>query len=416
MLVPDEELQGFIQDALENPDDDTPLLVMADYLDERDDPRAAFLRVVPAVRNCPKPTEIDPRLYPWLLQSGLSGRGSESERFTSNKEKYLELFEDFGVNPLDSCSLPAPHWQGKRRSRVPNLIGIGMVRCQMETLFKSEKPPLDNLVRVNSPFREVAVAHRNTALAWRESSELLMRATLYNAFIIDRPQRDDVRPNSEWRRLYSVACRGNSVEASGSLHKGSTLPFLYRRKQNKGISPKYVNPTAFEYAVAALLFSHHNAAPSISNFVARDYTKALFQLRANHGQVHLCIVNWLRGLHSYFGLDLSELPPRPPRPPEELEARAKALPIGFRLDWLPCRQALQHSHYLKMIDGCDPTGTLVESEARLLSHRRAVADQRETERRAALAEQQNKQAQGERRAEAAALLQRLGAFTSGQKE
>jgi uncharacterized protein (TIGR02996 family) len=37
--------EAFLQAIIENPDDDTPRLVYADYLDERGDPRAEFIRV-----------------------------------------------------------------------------------------------------------------------------------------------------------------------------------------------------------------------------------------------------------------------------------------------------------------------------------------------------------------------------------
>src|SRR5262245_52142937 len=37
--------QAFLQAILENPDDDTPRLVYADWLEERDDPRGEFIRV-----------------------------------------------------------------------------------------------------------------------------------------------------------------------------------------------------------------------------------------------------------------------------------------------------------------------------------------------------------------------------------
>src|SRR5437764_13946726 len=41
-MTPDE---AFLADIIEHPDDDTPRLVYADYLDERGDPRAEFIRV-----------------------------------------------------------------------------------------------------------------------------------------------------------------------------------------------------------------------------------------------------------------------------------------------------------------------------------------------------------------------------------
>src|SRR5947208_11915649 len=40
---------GFIQAMLETPDDDTPRLVYADWLEERGDPRSEFIRVQCAV-------------------------------------------------------------------------------------------------------------------------------------------------------------------------------------------------------------------------------------------------------------------------------------------------------------------------------------------------------------------------------
>src|SRR4051812_47076638 len=44
---------AFLQAIIENPDDDTPRLVYADYLDERGDPRGEFIRVQIALARLP---------------------------------------------------------------------------------------------------------------------------------------------------------------------------------------------------------------------------------------------------------------------------------------------------------------------------------------------------------------------------
>jgi uncharacterized protein (TIGR02996 family) len=45
---------AFLQDLLENPEDNTPRLVYADWLEERGDPRGAFLRLERALAACPE--------------------------------------------------------------------------------------------------------------------------------------------------------------------------------------------------------------------------------------------------------------------------------------------------------------------------------------------------------------------------
>ncbi len=43
--APRPEVLAFLQAIKETPDDDTPRLVLADWLEERDDPRGRFLRL-----------------------------------------------------------------------------------------------------------------------------------------------------------------------------------------------------------------------------------------------------------------------------------------------------------------------------------------------------------------------------------
>jgi uncharacterized protein (TIGR02996 family) len=45
MSPPRPEVLAFLQDIKQNPDDDTPRLILADWLEERGDPRGAFLRL-----------------------------------------------------------------------------------------------------------------------------------------------------------------------------------------------------------------------------------------------------------------------------------------------------------------------------------------------------------------------------------
>jgi uncharacterized protein (TIGR02996 family) len=43
--VPPEQIRAFLQDCKENPEDDTPRLIFADWLEDRDDPRGPFIRL-----------------------------------------------------------------------------------------------------------------------------------------------------------------------------------------------------------------------------------------------------------------------------------------------------------------------------------------------------------------------------------
>src|SRR5438045_3614039 len=45
MSPPRPEVLAFLQDIKENPDDDTPRLILADWLEEHGDPRGTFLRI-----------------------------------------------------------------------------------------------------------------------------------------------------------------------------------------------------------------------------------------------------------------------------------------------------------------------------------------------------------------------------------
>src|SRR5262249_51144151 len=66
MSPPRPEVLAFLQDIKENPDDDAPRLILADWLEEHGDPRGEFLRLeleamrldLPIPRRCELAKEI----------------------------------------------------------------------------------------------------------------------------------------------------------------------------------------------------------------------------------------------------------------------------------------------------------------------------------------------------------------------
>src|SRR5436305_319054 len=66
--MPDES--GFLQALLDDPDDQAARLIFADWLDERGDPRGAFLRVQTALAACvpdlARRTELQTKERDWL--------------------------------------------------------------------------------------------------------------------------------------------------------------------------------------------------------------------------------------------------------------------------------------------------------------------------------------------------------------
>jgi uncharacterized protein (TIGR02996 family) len=85
---------AFFQAILDNPDDDLPRLIYADYLDERDDPHGEFIRVQVELSHLPA---NDPRRRPLEVRQG----------------ELLQAHRDAWVAPLRELLQCGPnHWGG----------------------------------------------------------------------------------------------------------------------------------------------------------------------------------------------------------------------------------------------------------------------------------------------------------------
>lgn len=422
MLLPQERLFGFIADVIEHPDDDVPKLILADYLEDHNDPRGALLRIVPAVRRCPLPTEIAPSFYPWLLQAGLRYHGSRlSERFCENKETYLA---EYGLDPRDSCQLRLPQWglaQGVYgyRGRVPNLIGIGMLLNVMDRLLRGYTTHKGAWFHVPSPQSNERKA---TDEAWAEASNFITRALLYSAYLLDLPQRDDVRLNTEWRELRRHSPEWHNIKAkyrrhellspeekSKWRHANRTEDLLLRRRCGKRFSPKYSSRAVFANLVASELFPRTslNVTPGGSyNIAACAFTRVLWQLRGQHGHNHIWATHQLHELENSLRADITPVLPTP----EFLKKSRRSLnqdelQHGVKL-------ASRWSVYLAMFNSADLHGNVVPSERAILQHLAGVKKenrrvQQETRRKELAAFLDNQDPTGEKKAAMAQALQNM---------
>ena len=115
---------NFLRDILENPGDDTPRLIYADWLDERGDPRGMFIRVQCALARVP---DDDP------CRAELMRR--EKSLLRLHKKTWVEPLRGFAKWPFVFGTRP---YSGGRRPG----------RRHVETAFAGSVPALCPLCKV----------------------------------------------------------------------------------------------------------------------------------------------------------------------------------------------------------------------------------------------------------------------------
>src|SRR5688572_19054059 len=135
---------GFLRAILENPDDDTPRLIYADWLDDNGDPtRAEFIRLQCDLARL---DETDPRRGAlearcreleydhregWRGEAATFGRGHTFERGFIERiefDKYTEFLNAaprlFGLAPIRHVTIKTPFFHFTRWSRSPYLTRL----------------------------------------------------------------------------------------------------------------------------------------------------------------------------------------------------------------------------------------------------------------------------------------------------
>ena len=100
---PRPEVLAFLQDIKQNPDDDTPRLILADWLEEHDDPRGEFLRV----------------------QCELARHSTKGRRHAELKVRERELLSRFEREWL------APLWQDGARATAEATFRRGLIQLRL---------------------------------------------------------------------------------------------------------------------------------------------------------------------------------------------------------------------------------------------------------------------------------------------
>ena len=105
MLTQDE---AFLQAILEQPDDDTPRLIYADWLEEQGDPRGEFIRIQCALAGLPPDDARRPELG-----------AREAALLESHREAWLEPLRGLGSGALPSL------WDRLEHIAHPTLLVVG---------------------------------------------------------------------------------------------------------------------------------------------------------------------------------------------------------------------------------------------------------------------------------------------------
>jgi uncharacterized protein (TIGR02996 family) len=158
----------FLQEIIASPDDDTPRLIYADWLDERGDPRGEFIRV-----QCELATLTRPAATPW---NGMYGAPSpySSPKKAVRAASDLPRFQQLLQRQLALSMTHSPAWVQPFQRHVSGvLFSRGFVEgCAVRAVDFVEQA--DHWFR-QSPLRQLHVKHIGEFLAAMLRSPHLLR-------------------------------------------------------------------------------------------------------------------------------------------------------------------------------------------------------------------------------------------------
>jgi uncharacterized protein (TIGR02996 family) len=159
-MMPEE----FVRGILAEPDDDTPRLIYADWLEERGDPRGEFIRLQCELATLTKPET------PWLRMYG-AGHFSPKERIRNRHDvhRYKQLFS----RQLALMTAHTKQWVAPLGSEITGLrFERGFVECGSTTAdsFLQEAPTWYR----HTPLRQLHIKESGRKLASLLQSPLLL--------------------------------------------------------------------------------------------------------------------------------------------------------------------------------------------------------------------------------------------------
>ncbi len=187
---------GFLEAICENPDDDVPRFVYADWLEEREDPRGEFIRIQYALANMP----------------------DDDERRWSLLARERQLLGQYGKG-----------WAGPLRRQVRHYtFRRGFVEAitlpAADFLSKG-----DDLLRL-APVRQVLLLDALDRLADLADSPLLNRLTGLDLRYTEWPERERGRAVAAarrgWRGCGSLGLRGTGLVSASGVQALAACPHL----------------------------------------------------------------------------------------------------------------------------------------------------------------------------------------------
>lgn len=173
------ECEAFIEDILNNPLDHTPRLIFADWLEEHDDLRGAFLRVTPTLRQVPWREGLRPDCKVWF-KTIVSPRGNPDR-----------------IEPrVDMPELKVGTLKASRAGSVGRLLGTAML---WETLLRiahltpeqrSEYSSIQFYGQQLQATKLLVFADEYNQKPWRVLFQALARYELYACGLLPLAERD----------------------------------------------------------------------------------------------------------------------------------------------------------------------------------------------------------------------------------